>query len=72
MKTGLNPAETILEKLITFRNEIFKNFRLKSGSFFIKVCQQNLTSWLDFLYIGSKAINALNFILSYRNEANTG
>jgi len=36
MKTGLNPAETILEKLITFRNEIFKNFRLKSGSFLLK------------------------------------
>ena len=41
MKTGPNPAETILEKLITFRNEIFKTFASKSGSFFINARQQN-------------------------------
>jgi hypothetical protein len=35
MKTGHNPAASIPEKPITFGNEIFKNFRLSSGSFFI-------------------------------------
>jgi len=34
MKTGLDPAVIILEKQITFRNEIFKNFRWLGGSFF--------------------------------------
>jgi hypothetical protein len=37
MKTGLNPAETVLEKPVTFRNEIFKNFRPKSGSFLLSL-----------------------------------
>ncbi len=34
MKTGLNPAVTVLEKPVTFRNEIFKNFRQPAEVFF--------------------------------------
>jgi hypothetical protein len=34
MKTGLNPAVTVLEKPVTFRNEIFKKLSPTSGSFF--------------------------------------
>jgi hypothetical protein len=33
MKTGFNPAVTILEKLITFRNENFKTFAQKAEVF---------------------------------------
>ena len=34
MKTGFNPAVIILEKPITFRNEIFKSFRQPAKVFF--------------------------------------
>jgi len=63
MKTGPNPAETILEKLITFRNEIFKNFRPKAEVFLLNLSTE-FNSWLDLIYnrIASKAINTRSFI----------
>ena len=42
MKTGLNPAETILEKLITFRNEIFKKLSPNQRKFFFELNAEKL------------------------------